>query len=100
MLFDKEITGFGELFRQISYDIIRTSTVQSRAIAGVANGTFIFVCLVLQAPAKTPGTTFYNTSWMFGIVPVILLNLSRDCVRNDPPAIIFYRWLSSMRISD
>ncbi|MDO8827150.1 molybdenum cofactor biosynthesis protein B [Methylophaga sp.] len=44
VLFDKEIVGFGELFRQISYDIIRTSTVQSRAIAGVANGTFIF-CL-------------------------------------------------------
>lgn len=44
VLFDKEITGFGELFRQISYDTIRTSTVQSRAIAGVANGTFIF-CL-------------------------------------------------------
>jgi len=44
VLFDKEITGFGELFRQISYDLIRTSTVQSRAIAGVANGTFIF-CL-------------------------------------------------------
>ncbi|MCL5975313.1 MAG: molybdenum cofactor biosynthesis protein B [Gammaproteobacteria bacterium] len=44
VLFDKEIVGFGELFRQISYDIIRTSAVQSRAIAGVANGTFIF-CL-------------------------------------------------------
>jgi|SRR5690554_2814465 len=44
VLFDKEITGFGELFRQRSYDTIHTSTVQSRAIAGVANGTFIF-CL-------------------------------------------------------
>lgn len=44
VLFDKEITGFGELFRQISYDTIRTSTIQSRAIAGVANSTFIF-CL-------------------------------------------------------
>lgn len=44
VLFDKEIEGFGELFRQLSYDVIRTSTVQSRAIAGVANGTFIF-CL-------------------------------------------------------
>lgn len=44
VLFDKEITGFGELFRQLSYDTIRTSTVQSRAVAGVANGTFIF-CL-------------------------------------------------------
>lgn len=44
ILFDKEIEGFGELFRQISYDIIKTSTIQSRAVAGVANGTFIF-CL-------------------------------------------------------
>lgn len=44
ILFDKEIEGFGELFRQISYDIIKTSTIQSRALAGVANGTFIF-CL-------------------------------------------------------
>lgn len=44
VLFDKEIQGFGELFRQLSYDVIKTSTIQSRAIAGVANGTFIF-CL-------------------------------------------------------
>ncbi len=42
VLFDKEIEGFGELFRQISYRDIKTSTIQSRAIAGVANGTFIF----------------------------------------------------------
>lgn len=41
-LFDKEIEGFGELFRQISYRDIKTSTVQSRAVAGVANGTFVF----------------------------------------------------------
>ncbi len=44
VLFDKEINGFGELFRALSYDTIRTSTMQSRALAGVANGTFIF-CL-------------------------------------------------------
>ncbi len=44
VLFDKAIDGFGELFRQISYNIIKTSTIQSRAIAGIANGTFIF-CL-------------------------------------------------------
>ncbi|EMR13317.1 molybdenum cofactor biosynthesis protein B [Methylophaga lonarensis MPL] len=44
VLFDKTIEGFGELFRQISYSTIRTSTIQSRAVAGVANGTFIF-CL-------------------------------------------------------
>lgn len=44
VLFDKEIEGFGELFRSLSYNVIKTSTIQSRAIAGVANGTFIF-CL-------------------------------------------------------
>ena len=44
VLLDKEIEGFGELFRQISYQDIRTSTIQSRALGGVANGTFIF-CL-------------------------------------------------------
>lgn len=44
VLFDKMIDGFGELFRQISYNLIKTSTIQSRAVAGVANGTFIF-CL-------------------------------------------------------
>ena len=43
-LFDKTIEGFGELFRSLSYDIIKTSTIQSRAIGGLANGTPIF-CL-------------------------------------------------------
>lgn len=43
-LLDKEIEGFGELFRMLSYQEIKTSTIQSRAIAGVANGTYIF-CL-------------------------------------------------------
>ena len=44
VLFDKKIQGFGELFRQLSYEEIATSTIQSRVTAGVANGTFIF-CL-------------------------------------------------------
>ncbi len=43
-LLDKTIDGFGEVFRTISYDEIRTSTIQSRALAGVANATYIF-CL-------------------------------------------------------
>ena len=43
-LLDKEIEGFGEMFRSLSYEEIKTSTLQSRAVAGVANGTFIF-CL-------------------------------------------------------
>jgi len=40
---EKHIAGFGELFRWISYQKIGTSTVQSRADAGVANGTYIFI---------------------------------------------------------
>ena len=43
-LLDKRIDGFGELFRQLSYQNIKTSTLQSRAVAGVANATYIF-CL-------------------------------------------------------
>ena len=43
-LLDKEIDGFGEMFRSLSYEEIKTSTLQSRAVAGVANATFIF-CL-------------------------------------------------------
>ncbi len=41
-LLDKQIDGFGEIFRSISLQQIRTSTIQSRALAGVANGTYIF----------------------------------------------------------
>ena len=43
-LFDKEIEGFGELFRYLSFKTIDTSSLQSRAISGLANGTPIF-CL-------------------------------------------------------
>jgi molybdenum cofactor biosynthesis protein B len=43
-LLDKPLEGFGELFRSVSFDEIGTSTLQSRALAGLANGTFIF-CL-------------------------------------------------------
>ena len=54
-LFDKQIDGFGEVFRALSYEEINTSTIQSRAVAGVANATFIF-CL--------PGSTgACRTGW-------------------------------------
>jgi molybdopterin adenylyltransferase len=43
-LFDKEIEGFGTVFHMISYLKIKTSTMQSRATAGVINGTYVF-CL-------------------------------------------------------
>ena len=41
-LFDKTIDGFGELFRQVSYGEIGSSTIQSRAVAGLANATLVF----------------------------------------------------------
>ncbi len=54
-LLDKEIEGIGELFRWISYQEIKTSTVASRALGGTANGTFVF-CL--------PGSTgACRTGW-------------------------------------
>ncbi len=49
-LLDKEISGFGEMFRVLSYEKIGTSTLQSRAFAGVANATYIF-CLPGSASA-------------------------------------------------
>ena len=55
VLFDKEIEGFGEVFRAVSYEEIGTSTIQSRALGGVANATFVF-CL--------PGSTgACRTGW-------------------------------------
>jgi molybdenum cofactor biosynthesis protein B len=41
-VFEKEIAGFGELFRTISFAKIGSSTIQSRATAGVASGTYLF----------------------------------------------------------
>jgi molybdopterin adenylyltransferase len=41
-LLDKVLDGFGEMFRSISYGDIKTSTLQSRALAGVANATYVF----------------------------------------------------------
>jgi len=43
-LLDKVLDGFGEVFRMLSWESIKTSTIQSRALAGVANGTYVF-CL-------------------------------------------------------
>ncbi len=51
-LLDKEITGFGEMFRLLSYEKIAASTLQSRTFAGVANATYIF-CLPGSASACT-----------------------------------------------
>jgi molybdenum cofactor biosynthesis protein B len=55
-LLDKVIDGFGEMFRVLSYEQIGTSTLQSRTIAGVANGTIIF-CLPGSTGACKDGWT-------------------------------------------
>lgn len=69
-LFDKEINGFGELFRHLSLTDIGTSTVQSRALGGMANKTVIF-CL--------PGSTgACRTGWE-GILKEQLDSRFRPC---------------------
>ena len=69
-LFDKSVEGFGELFRQISYQEIGSSTIQSRAIAGLANNTVIF-CM--------PGSTgACKTAWT-GIIKEQLDASHRPC---------------------
>ncbi|MCW8851388.1 MAG: molybdenum cofactor biosynthesis protein B [Gammaproteobacteria bacterium] len=69
-LFDKEIEGVGELFRWLSYQEIGTSTIASRCIGGLANGTFIF-CL--------PGSTgACRTGWDKVIAPQLDCN-TRPC---------------------
>ncbi len=55
-LFDKEIEGFGELFRMLSYEEIGTSTIQSRALAGFANHTAVFVVPGSTGACKTGWT--------------------------------------------
>jgi molybdenum cofactor biosynthesis protein B len=55
VLLDKTLDGFGEVFRAVSFEEIGASTIQSRALAGVANGTYLF-CL--------PGSTSAcRTAW-------------------------------------
>ncbi len=69
-LFDKAVEGFGELFRYLSYQEIGTSTVQSRALAGLANNTVVF-CV--------PGSTgACRTAWE-GILKEQLDNRHRPC---------------------
>ncbi|MCF2948998.1 molybdenum cofactor biosynthesis protein B [Paraglaciecola aquimarina] len=69
-LFDKNIEGFGELFRHISYTEIGTSTVQSRALGGMANGTAIF---------SMPGSTgACKTAWR-GILKEQLDSTHKPC---------------------
>ncbi|MCW7551973.1 molybdenum cofactor biosynthesis protein B [Endozoicomonas gorgoniicola] len=69
-LFDKQVDGYGELFRQLSYEQIGTSTIQSRTVAGFANGTITFVM---------PGSNnACKTAWQ-GIIKEQLDSRHRPC---------------------
>ena len=69
-VYDKEIPGFGELFRWLSYAKIGTSTIQSRATAGVANGTYLFAL---------PGSTGACRDAWDQILAAQLDNRTRPC---------------------
>ncbi|WP_299439803.1 molybdenum cofactor biosynthesis protein B [uncultured Rhodospira sp.] len=67
---EKEIPGFGELFRWLSYQTIGTSTIQSRAMAGVAAGTYLFAL---------PGSTGACKDAWDGILATQLDSRTRPC---------------------
>ncbi len=63
-LFDREVEGFGEVFRMLSFEEIGTSTLQSRAIAGMANRTLILPCRAQPKPVAPRGKISLLRSWM------------------------------------
>jgi molybdenum cofactor biosynthesis protein B len=69
-VWDKQIEGFGELFRWLSYAKIGTSTIQSRAVAGVARGTYLFAL---------PGSTGAVQDGWDGILATQLDSRHRPC---------------------
>ena len=74
-LLDKEIAGFGELFRSLSYEEIKTSTVQSRALAGVANATYIFCLPGSSGACKTAWDTIIAAQLDYRTRPCNLVEL-------------------------
>jgi molybdenum cofactor biosynthesis protein B len=69
-IYDKEIPGFGELFRMISYEKVGTSTMQSRATAGVTGNTYLFAL---------PGSPSACRDAWDGILKFQLDNRHRPC---------------------
>ncbi len=63
-LFDREVEGFGEVFRMLSFEEIGTSTLQSRAVAGVANRTLIFAMPGSTKACRTAWTILLRRSSM------------------------------------
>ena len=74
-LLDKVIDGFGEMFRKLSYDSIGSSTLQSRALAGVANGSYIFCLPGSSGACKDGWTKLINTQLDYRTRPCNLVEL-------------------------
>lgn len=74
-LLDKTLEGFGEVFRMISYQTIKTSTIQSRAVAGVANGTYIFCLPGSSNACKTAWDELIEAQLDFRTKPCNLVQL-------------------------
>jgi len=74
-LLDKVIDGFGEMFRKLSYENIGSSTLQSRALAGVANGTYVFCLPGSSGACKDGWTQLINTQLDYRTRPCNLVEL-------------------------
>jgi len=74
-LLDKVLDGFGEVFRMLSYQDIKTSTMQSRAVAGVANGTYVFCLPGSSGACKTAWDDLIKAQLDFRTKPCNLVQL-------------------------
>jgi len=74
-LLDKTIDGFGEMFRNLSYQSIGASTLQSRAVAGVANGTYLFCLPGSSGACKDAWTQLINAQLDYRTRPCNLVEL-------------------------
>ena len=85
-LLDKEIGGFGEMFRMLSYEDIDTSTLQSRCLAGGRQcDVYFFSTRAPPAPVRWAGTSSLPSNSTTGLDRVISWNSCPDCWRSEPP---------------
>ena len=81
-LLDKQIDGFGEMFRFLSYEEIGTYTLQSRALAGVANATFIFCLPGSSGACRTGWTKLIEAQLDYRTAPCNLVELMPRLLEN------------------
>jgi len=81
-LLDKQLEGFGEIFRMLSYDEIQTSTIQSRAFAGVANASYIFCLPGSSGACRTAWTKLIQAQLDYRTRPCNLVELMPRLLEN------------------